>query len=253
MKNKIEIMKTKPDISDEEIRSYMDFEGLLRQGTAIQARRRTWNKIFWGLAGIASIAFVSFLLWNDSPKETNTVASDNVQGSQVPFDSATRSESTTSHETDSKAIQAESDEEHAAAAGHIKRKEPATAKTESAKEHEPTLNNAPATSNETTSFTEATPIDGYPHLYEFLNTQLKYPEAALADSIQGVMTVSFVVSENGTIESITFVNSLGPLFEIEANRLMKEMPDWKPASINGKPVSSRLSLPLTFRIETIKN
>lgn len=102
-------------------------------------------------------------------------------------------------------------------------------------------------------YVQAEPLEGYAHLYDYFNSELIYPVVALKDSIQGVLTVSFTINKDGQPENLQYTNSLGEAFEEEAKRLILNMPTWKPATLNSEPVSSRLSLPLTFQIRSIKN
>jgi protein TonB len=97
-------------------------------------------------------------------------------------------------------------------------------------------------------FTEATPVDGYPALYSYFDKELKYPGSP-KDSIQGIETVSFAINVNGKPDHIKIENSLGKAFDDESKRVIENMPLWKSATINGKPVSVRLSIPLTFKIK----
>jgi hypothetical protein len=60
-----------------------------------------------------------------------------------------------------------------------------------------------------------------------------------------------VVNTDGKPENITIKQSLGEPFEKEARRLIENMPLWKPATLNGKPVSSQMSIPLTFQIQKV--
>lgn len=99
------------------------------------------------------------------------------------------------------------------------------------------------------SFIEASPQAGYTSLYEYFSLNLKFPEKAKEDSVTGTVLVEFVVSEKGKIEKIKVIKGLSTELDIEAKRLISEMPDWKPASINGKCVSTKLTLPLSFSLE----
>ena len=87
----------------------------------------------------------------------------------------------------------------------------------------------------------------------FLMHNLEYPSDGLNDSIQGVQTISFVINTAGKPEQIQVVNSLGEPFDRESRRLIENMPAWKPATLNGKPVESKISIPITFQIQKIKN
>ena len=74
----------------------------------------------------------------------------------------------------------------------------------------------------------------------------------MKDSIQGIMKISFVINEEGKPVSIRTEESLGKPFDGEAVKLIESMPPWKPALLNGKPVKSRISLPLTFEIRKVE-
>jgi protein TonB len=78
--------------------------------------------------------------------------------------------------------------------------------------------------------------------------ELKYPEVALRDSIQGTESVSFIINKEGKPETITILHSLGSPFDEESRRLIINMPPWKPARLNSQPVRAKITIPLTFSI-----
>lgn len=98
-------------------------------------------------------------------------------------------------------------------------------------------------------YKEAAPKDGITMLYEYFEMNLKYPELMIIDSIQGEVIVRFTIKKTGEIDNIFIEKSLGELFDKEATRLIRNMPAWEPASVNGLSVDSRVSVPLRFRIE----
>lgn len=101
-------------------------------------------------------------------------------------------------------------------------------------------------------YVPAEPVDGYEALYAYFSNELIYPKEAVKDSIEGVLIVKFLINKEGKPEKVETSGSLGVLFDKEALRLIEHMPLWKPATINGKPITSKLSIPLTFRITTRK-
>lgn len=101
-------------------------------------------------------------------------------------------------------------------------------------------------------YVQAEPIDGYEALYAYFNKELIYPEAAVKDSIEGVLIVKFLINKEGKPERIETSGTLGILFDKEAARLIEHMPLWKPATVNGKPIASKLSVPLTFQLHNKK-
>jgi TonB family protein len=101
------------------------------------------------------------------------------------------------------------------------------------------------------AYQQAEPLDGYSSLYDYFSANLVYPSESVKDSVEGVQTVKFIINTDGKPENIEIINSLGPLFELEAKRVIESMPQWQPAMLNGKPVPSQISLPVTFRINKI--
>ncbi|HNP79116.1 MAG: energy transducer TonB [Cyclobacteriaceae bacterium] len=98
------------------------------------------------------------------------------------------------------------------------------------------------------NYLEAEPLNGYPALYAYFDSELKYPEVALRDSIQGTESVSFIINKEGKPETITILHSLGSPFDEESRRLIINMPPWKPARLNSQPVRAKITIPLTFSI-----
>ncbi len=96
---------------------------------------------------------------------------------------------------------------------------------------------------------KAAPKMGFEKFYQFIDRELTYPELARKDSIQGHVKVLFSVDRAGKVSNITIAESLGDLFDNEAIRVMNRLPDWNPATFNGEPVSSRMSIKLTFKIK----
>ena len=64
MKHNIKIMKTKPEITDEEIQGYMNFEGLMKELKSKPKKQKvsTSAKIISLIGGVAIIAFVSYYI-----------------------------------------------------------------------------------------------------------------------------------------------------------------------------------------------
>lgn len=82
----------------------------------------------------------------------------------------------------------------------------------------------------------------------FLKENLKYPEQAKAQNIQGRVIVQFVVEKDGTVSDMEVVKPIDPLLDAEAVRVVSLMPLWKPGMKDGKPVRVQYSVPLNFRI-----
>jgi TonB family protein len=113
------------------------------------------------------------------------------------------------------------------------------------------LDKQPKTSKEievTQDYVAAEPTFGYQHLYNYFDSELRYPEKYVNDSISGIVTATFLISKEGKADQLTIQNSLGDAFDEEVKRLIVGMPKWKPATLNRKPVTSKISIPFTFSI-----
>lgn len=86
-------------------------------------------------------------------------------------------------------------------------------------------------------------------LMQFLSANVHYPEVAEKNEIQGRVIISFVVERNGTITDVEVVKSVDPLLDKEAIRVIRSMPQWKPGTLNGKPVRVKYTTPVTFRLQ----
>ncbi|QCK15752.1 energy transducer TonB [Mangrovivirga cuniculi] len=102
---------------------------------------------------------------------------------------------------------------------------------------------------DTEHYVNAKPLNGVKHMYSYFEENLKYPEIALKDSIEGVVEVQFAIMPDSSITEIKVINSLGEAFDKEAIRLINEMPVWIPATSGGEPVRSEISIPFNFNIE----
>jgi protein TonB len=248
MKRKITIMK-KPEISDEEIRSYRDFDRLLIQHqnvTAANIHLMKW--IGFGVAVVIVGALAGFWFFGDpkagemdQPPQQELVFSDSFQFKTLPL-----RQDTVQSKLEVK--REEGDKKSISALPSVKPEQKQKKESESVveKTEESKVAAQPV-------YIQAGPVDGYPTLYAYFSSELKYPETMMKDSIQGVVMVVFTINAKGEPEKITVDQSLGKAFDDEAVRLIKNMPAWKPATYNEKPVPSRISLPITFQIRKLKS
>ena len=105
--------------------------------------------------------------------------------------------------------------------------------------------------NEITDFPdiEAEFKDGRVALTKYIMNELIYPEKAIEENSTGRVIVEFVVKRSGRLSKIKVVSSPYKILSKEAKRIVKSMPDWTPASINGEAVLAKCSLPIVFTLE----
>lgn len=85
-------------------------------------------------------------------------------------------------------------------------------------------------------------------MLQYLMKNIKYPEQAMKEGIQGRVAVRFIVEKDGSISDVKPVLSVHPLLNKEAVRVVKSMPKWSPGKHNGKPVRVRFNLPVMFKL-----
>lgn len=104
-----------------------------------------------------------------------------------------------------------------------------------------------------TTITEVAPIfpGGDAGLFRYLRKHVQYPVEAMQEEIEGTVTVNFTINEAGKIINATTVGpKLGGHLELEALRLVRSMPRWKPGTNAGQPVPVACSFPLRFQLLT---
>lgn len=88
---------------------------------------------------------------------------------------------------------------------------------------------------------------------KYIAENMRYPEIAYKNSIEGAVTVQFIVTETGVIDSAKIVGKrVGAGLEEEAVRIISTMPPWKPAILNETPVRAYYTQKVTFRINDRK-
>lgn len=105
--------------------------------------------------------------------------------------------------------------------------------------------------NEALLFAEKMPEfpGGNEEMMKFLNENLKYPEKASKDTIQGKVYVEFIVKSTGAISDVRVSRSAGKLLDDEALRVVKLMPKWTPGEQDGQKVDVSYMLPIAFIIK----
>jgi TonB family protein len=93
---------------------------------------------------------------------------------------------------------------------------------------------------------------GIPALVAYLSANIRYPETARRQKIEGTVLVQFVLDETGAVAEAEAVPSPKPEFgemAAEAVRVVAQMPGWLPAQAQGQAARCRMSLPIRFKLE----
>jgi len=100
-----------------------------------------------------------------------------------------------------------------------------------------------------------TTIDVYPRFpggdqarFYFLRTNIRYPDAAVKEHIEGVVMVLFVIEPNGSLSNIEISKGIGGGCDEEAIRVVKIMPLWEPGKRSGRAVRVLVRMPIVFKV-----
>jgi protein TonB len=83
----------------------------------------------------------------------------------------------------------------------------------------------------------------------YLNKNLRYPEDAQDNEIQGMVVIQFIVDREGNVSNVEAISGPNELRD-EAVRVIKKSGKWTPAVQNGQQVKSYKKQPITFRLLT---
>ena len=84
---------------------------------------------------------------------------------------------------------------------------------------------------------------------EYLSKNVRYPEEAYKNGIQGRVISTFGVEKDGSITEARVVRSVDKLLDAEALRVLSTMPNWIPGRQNGEPVRVKYTVPITFNLQ----
>ena len=90
---------------------------------------------------------------------------------------------------------------------------------------------------------------GQAALMKWLSNNIRYPEAAQQNDIQGRVVVKFVVEKDGTVAHAEIARGVDKDLDREALRVVNKMPKWQPGKNNGVAVRSYFNLPVTFKLQ----
>ena len=89
---------------------------------------------------------------------------------------------------------------------------------------------------------------GQAKLMQWLSSNIRYPDIAQQNGVQGRVVVKFVVEKDGSVSNPTIVKGVDKDLDAEALRVVKRMPKWQPGKNNGQPVRSYFTLPVQFKL-----
>ncbi len=94
----------------------------------------------------------------------------------------------------------------------------------------------------------ADPQGGKKAFKKYLVENVRYPQLALDNKVQGKVTVQFTVQQSGVLSDFKVLKGIGFGCDEEVIRLIQDGPKWKPAKNNEVPQKGRVKVRLRFTL-----
>lgn len=82
----------------------------------------------------------------------------------------------------------------------------------------------------------------------YLSQNIRYPDRAKQNNVQGQVIVSFVIENDGRLTDIKILKNVSYDIDAEAYRVMNESPKWNPGLQHGVPVRVAYTMPINFSL-----
>lgn len=85
-------------------------------------------------------------------------------------------------------------------------------------------------------------------MMQFLKDNLRYPEKAKANNIEGTVYINFIVEADGKVSNAKVLRGIGHGCDEEALRVISIMPVWQAGKQRGQAVSVSFNIPVKFAL-----
>lgn len=100
-----------------------------------------------------------------------------------------------------------------------------------------------------TTITElAAPEGGRKAFKQYLEKNLRYPQEALKNEIEGKVTIQFSIGMTGQLSEFRVIKGIGHGCDEEVIRLIKAGPKWYPSKKNEEPIKDRVRVRMRFAL-----
>jgi protein TonB len=83
----------------------------------------------------------------------------------------------------------------------------------------------------------------------YIGKNIKYPEEARKQGIEGKVFVRFVITKNGSISQVEVIKGMGYGLDEEAARVVSAyQKKWKPGINKGEKVNTEMVLPINYAL-----
>jgi len=92
------------------------------------------------------------------------------------------------------------------------------------------------------------PESGNRSFKQYLERNIRYPEQARINKVEGRVTVQFTVETDGSLTNFIVLRGIGSGCDEELIRLIKEGPKWIPTKKDNVPVQDKAKVRLKFQL-----
>ena len=83
----------------------------------------------------------------------------------------------------------------------------------------------------------------------WVQQNVRFPQIALENGIQGRVVVTFVIEKDGRLTNIEVLQTPDRSLSDEAIRVLSKSPKWSPGKQRNQPVRVKYTLPVDFRVQ----
>jgi TonB family protein len=231
------ILYNRPEITPGEARQMADFDKLMLKHQSGAGN----NTHIWLVSGVVFIAILGLLYFGisrDTTEADTPVSISSNEAASIPTEPQNINQSPDAPESPDDLVEKTTEKEMPISTSKV---EP--------QHQEAGSQAAVELRDETSGFVEASPVDGFPALYQYFDDHLVYPREILYEGVEGNVIVKFVIDANGLPSNIIIEKSLHQTLDSAAIALIQQMPKWKPATLDGRAISSTHRIPLFFQID----
>ena len=84
-------------------------------------------------------------------------------------------------------------------------------------------------------------------MMKYIQENIKYPQSAKDNKIEGRVFVSFVVEKDGSITNAAVIRGIDKECDAEALRVVSSMPKWTPGQQKGEVVRTQFTIPIIYK------
>lgn len=89
---------------------------------------------------------------------------------------------------------------------------------------------------------------GQQAMMQYLSENIVYPKSEMDSKTQGVVYLKLLIESDGKVKDAIVLRGVSKKIDLEAVRVLKGMPAWEPATVNGKSIPFEAVIPIRFSL-----